>query len=187
MLRHLIAATALSVAMLPAAQVPRQAADLVFTTPQGQKLNLSQFKGKVVVVEVLRTTCTHCQNSSRILARLNAQYGSKGFQPLGVSFDPGADLVSFTRAYGVNFPIGAASQGDVMGFLQHSMMTPNFYFPQMVFIDRKGVVRAQFSGNDPFFGSKEEANVREWIEKLLAEGAPAKAPAPKPAKKKKAS
>jgi hypothetical protein len=67
------------------------------------------------------------------------------------------------------------------------MMTPNFYFPQMVFIDAKGVIRAQFSGNDPFFGSKEEANIREQIEKLLAESAPAKAPAPKPAKKKKAS
>jgi len=40
--------------------------------------------------------------------------------------------------------------------------------PQLVFIDRTGVIRAQYSGVDPFF-SNEEANMRAEVEKLLSE------------------
>jgi hypothetical protein len=54
--------------------------------------------------------------------------------------------------------------------------------PQLVFIDRKGVIRAQYAGNDPFF-KDEERNVRAQIEGLLKEGA-APAGSRKPAKSK---
>lgn len=76
-----------------------------------------------------------------------------------------------------------------MSFLQHSYMAPNFYVPQMVFIDKKGVIRGQYGGTDPFLGQNHEANMRGMIEKLLAEGGgstPAKAPA-KPKSTKKSS
>ena len=39
-------------------------------------------------------------------------------------------------------------------------MSQNFYVPQMVFIDRKGVIRAQYGGTDPFLGDQQEANMR---------------------------
>jgi hypothetical protein len=54
----------------------------------------------------------------------------------------------------------------------------------MVFIDRKGVIRAQYPGSDKFY-ENEEANMRKEIEALLKEpgGAPAK-PAGKKATKK---
>jgi hypothetical protein len=59
--------------------------------------------------------------------------------------------------------------------------------PQLVFIDRKGVIRAQYGGSDPFVASNEEANIRGMVEKLLREGgAPttAKPPAAKGTSKK---
>ena len=65
-------------------------------------------------------------------------------------------------------------------------MAPNFYVPQMVFIDRKGTIRAQYGGAYPFLSSNEEKNIRETVEKLLSEsGGPAKTSSrpSKPAKK----
>jgi hypothetical protein len=42
----------------------------------------------------------------------------------------------------------------------------------MVFIDRAGMIRAQFTGVDStFFGESQEKNIREQAEKLLNEGA----------------
>jgi peroxiredoxin len=170
------------------AQVPRPAPELAIQMPNGQQELLSKYKGKVVVVEFLLTTCPHCQNSSRILSKLKDEFGAKGFQPLGVAINPEADVNDFVRRFNVNFPVGKGTREAAYGFLQHSIMAPSFYVPQMVFIDRQGIIRAQYGGSDAFLASNEEANIRGMIEKLLAEGstAPAKSkakPASKPAKK----
>ena len=44
--------------------------------------------------------------------------------------------------------------------------------PLMMFIDRKGMVRAQYSGLDEkFFDDQQDQHIREAAEKLLAESA----------------
>jgi hypothetical protein len=85
--------------------------------------------------------------------------------------------------------VGIGTRESAMAFLQHSYMAPNFYVPQLVFVDKKGVIRAQYNGTDPFLGANSEANMRGMIEKLMAEpggkgAAPAKAPAKAKAAKK---
>ncbi len=42
------------------------------------------------------------------------------------------------------------------------------YVPQLVFLDRKGVIRAQYPGGDKFY-QDEEKNMRTQIESLLKE------------------
>jgi peroxiredoxin len=158
---------------LPAigAEVPRKAAELGFTATAGKTAQVSDYLGKVVAVEILRPTCPHCQTSAKILSKLQTELGPKGFQAIGIAFPGDGDLPSFVRTYGVNFPVGTADRDSVLGFLQHSVMQQSFYFPQMVFIDRSGTIRAQYSGIDPFLGgAKEEANIRSLLEKLLSEG-----------------
>ena len=51
------------------------------------------------------------------------------------------------------------------------------FVPIMVFIDRKGMIRYQYLGDDPFF-TNQEKNVRDTIEELLKEGVTAKKAAP---------
>jgi len=41
--------------------------------------------------------------------------------------------------------------------------------PQLVFIDRKGEIRAQYAGDDKFFAEDQEKRMREQIEALLKE------------------
>lgn len=47
------------------------------------------------------------------------------------------------------------------------------YVPLTTFIDRRGMIRAQFIGNDPFF-TKQAENIRTLARQLLAEKAPAR-------------
>jgi hypothetical protein len=59
------------------------------------------------------------------------------------------------------------------------------YVPTMVFIDRKGMIRHQYLGTDPFFQNPEKS-IRDTVESLVKEPAEAKK-AGAPAAKKKAS
>jgi peroxiredoxin len=166
----LAAAFFFSAMLLPAAEAGRPAPPLSFTTPDGKTMNVSDFKGKVLAVEIMSTTCPHCQQGALILSKLYRELGAKGFQPLGVAINDDADVSSFIRSFGVNFPVGKGMRDQALAFLQHSMMKP-FYFPQLVFVDRNGVIQAQYGGTDSFLQTNEEANIRNMVEKLLPQGA----------------
>ncbi|MBI3679522.1 MAG: TlpA family protein disulfide reductase [Acidobacteria bacterium] len=150
---------------------PRPAPKLEITLPDGVKLSLSRFAGKVCVVEFLFTTCPHCQQTSMALSRLNKELGPKGFQPVGVAFNEGAMMLApeFVRTYNVNYPLGVASRDTVIQFLGVSSVA-RLMVPQVVFIDRKGVIRAQssVSGTENLH---DEHIMRQQIEQLLSEPA----------------
>lgn len=172
---------------LMGAVIPRQAPEYVINVPgKGQEL-LSSHKGKVVVMEFLMTTCPHCQQSATTLSKLQREYGSK-IQVLGVAINPDPDVAGFTRQYATGFTVGTNTRETAMAFLQHSIMASNFYVPQMVFIDRKGVVRAQYGGTDTFLNAAQEMNIRGMLDRLLAEpgGAKPETVKSKPAVKKAA-
>lgn len=152
------------------AQVPRPAPELIVKVPGGQTESVSSQKGNVVVVAFISTTCPHCQNSARLLSKLNSEYSGKGLRIYMLAINDNADAAAFTRQYGVTFPVGTATRDVAYGYLQHPMMAANFYVPQVVFIDRQGTIRGQYGGSDAFLMTNEEANFRGMIEKLLAEG-----------------
>jgi peroxiredoxin len=172
---------ALLVASLNAAEIPRPAPELVVRQVNGQQLLLSQYRGKVVALEFLYTTCPHCQNCSAVLNRMFKEYQPRGFQVLGVAFNDMATLLvpDYISQLQLTFPVGVGLRDEAVGFLQHPPMEL-LYVPQLVFIDRKGIVRAQYRGTDDFFKNNEEANMRAQIEALLKEPASG----PKAAKKK---
>jgi hypothetical protein len=71
----------------------------------------------------------------------------------------------------------------VDGYLQHPVIL-RLYMPQLVFIDRQGVIQAQYPGEDKFFAEDQEKHIREKIEELLKEAPatrkkPASSAAPK--------
>ena len=184
----LAAAFLCSAAIVIGAEIPRQAPEYVINVPGGGQDLLSKYKGKVVILEFLLTTCPHCQQSATTLSKLQREYGEK-LQVLGVAINPNPDIAGFTRQYATGFPVGSNTRETALAFLQHSIMASNFYVPQVVFIDKKGVIRAQYTGTDAFLGVEHEKNIRGLLDRLVAEpgsikAAPAKAKTPaKPAKK----
>jgi len=178
----------LAATMATPADVPRPAAELSWVASDGQKLQLSQYKGKVVVVEVLSTTCPHCQFTARQLSRLQTEFGPKGVQVLGMAINDDANPAQFVRENNVNFPVGKGTRDTALAFLQHSLMSP-LYFPGVVFIDRNGVIQGQYTGADPFLAeADQERNLRGMIQKLTSSGGAAeKTPAHSKARNRKAS
>ncbi len=156
------------------ADVPRPAPELAVPVPGGQQVLLSQYRGKVVLIEFIQTTCPHCQDASVKIERVYHDLGPRGFQPLAVAINQNADMLipEFVSQLGLTFPVGAGDRDEALAYMQHPIMKP-FYVPQMVLVDRKGVIRAQFDGdaNRDFFLDLEK-NLRAQLEPLLKEPAP---------------
>jgi peroxiredoxin len=155
--------------ILPAkAPVPRPAAEFVCTDQNGKPIALSSYKGKVVVVQFLITTCSHCQAFSQTLTKLQAEFGPKGFQAVGVAFNEAnaAMVKSYVEDHRIGIPVGFAPHDAVIGYLGVSVLDQRLTVPQVVVIDRSGQVRAQTDTA----GTRElvdESYLRGLIGKLL--------------------
>ena len=154
------------------ANAGRKAPELAFTVPgQGQKL-LSQYRGKVVALEFIFTTCPHCQAASKVMSRFQREYGAQGFQAIDVAVNDNADLLveNFAKDYQVAFPVGWMSRDQMISFMGFS----NAYFvvPQLVLIDRKGNIRYQTPPreNEDWDKLMKEDAIKQHIEELLGTG-----------------
>jgi peroxiredoxin len=173
--------TALAAAAV-AADVPRPTPEFNFAYPGGQKDQLSKYRGKVLLVEFLYTTCPHCQHSAQTFSRLQTEYGPKGLQVLGVAFNTMSQMLvsDFVRDHKTNFPVGFADRDPVLNYLNISVME-RYVVPQVVIIDRKGQIRYQTPATGDAKASDEKF-IRSQIETLLKETAPV--PATRPVVKK---
>lgn len=81
-------------------------------------------------------------------------------------------MPEFIRNYAANFPVGFAARESVQEYLQQLPGKPG-YVPEVVFVDRKRVIRAQYTGSDDFFKDQDK-NMRALVETLLKEPATAK-------------
>ncbi|MBC7925326.1 MAG: TlpA family protein disulfide reductase [Bryobacteraceae bacterium] len=184
-MKHFVLAT-LTLAcsfVVSAAQLPRPAGELTWKLPDGKPANLSSYKGKVVVIEILSTTCPHCQDTAGMLAKMQTEFGPKGLQVIGVAVNDDANVPDFASRFAVRFPVGKGDRDAALGFLQQSVMR-SFYYPGLVFVDRNGMIQAQHSGNDAFVQSNEELNIRNQIVKMIGTATPTTTKASNPAKRK---
>jgi thiol-disulfide isomerase/thioredoxin len=152
---------------------PRKAPEFAFSLPgHGQQL-LSHYRGKVVALEFIFTTCPHCQAASKVMSKLQQEYGPRGLQVIDVAVNDNADLLvdGFVRDFQVKFPVGWALRDQAASFM--NFPTAYFVVPQLALIDRKGYIRYQTTPTEtPAWDSlMNEASLRRHIEELLSESA----------------
>jgi peroxiredoxin len=149
---------------------PRKSPELVINYPNGKHDLLSNYRGKVVLLEIMFTTCPHCAHESQLVSKLNKEYAGRGFQPIGLAINPMANMLvgDFVKENGVNFPVGFSEREPALTYLGVNPYE-RWAVPQVVIIDRNGMIRAQ---TPPLSDEKfqNEAWLRQQIEPLLREG-----------------
>ena len=170
-----LAMLSLTAPAVQAINLPRQSPELAINLPGGKQVLVSQYQGKVVVVAFILTWCPHCQKTIGYLAKYQNTYGPRGLQVLASAIEDVAriNLPAFVKQFNPPFPVGYDSQTVAINYLEHPpMLIP--HMPILAFIDRQGVIRAQYEGDDKFFAEdQQEKNLTAKIEELLkAGGAP---------------
>src|SRR5712692_3596800 len=131
--------------LLATGPVPRKAPPFTIVEPSGKQTLLSSFQGKVVVIEFLLTNCPRCLLVAQTITKLHKELGPRGLQPIAIAFDNGISgpkVTDFVRQVGVTYPVGYTSSEKVDIYLGRSGKE-RFRVPQIVVIDRTGVIRAQ--------------------------------------------
>jgi peroxiredoxin len=151
-----------------AGPVPRLAPDFAMNMEDGSKVGLKQYRGKVILMAYVLTTCPHCQRATGSFKKLQTELGPKGFQVLEAAVEDEAKdhLAAFKARFQQNFPVGWSDRPNVAPVLQPDPKKLTL-MPQVVVIDRKGRIQAQFGGDDKIFEGDEVANLRTLIQKYL--------------------
>ena len=154
---------------------PRKAPEFVFNMENGSQLLLSSLRGKVVAIAFMFTTCPHCQAACPVFAAIQKDYAAKGVQFVGDVIDSGAKdgLANFNALYVRGaFPVGWSTQESALEFMKHPDL--HYYVPMMAFVDKKGILRSEYIGDNDFF-KEQDKNIRAELDKIL--GTPAASPA----------
>lgn len=108
----------------------------------GKKIELSDFKGKVVALNFWATWCPPCRKEIPDFIALQNQYGADGLQILGIALDEGgANVVKpFSEKYKITYPILIGDEDIQKDY------GPMNAIPVTILIDRKGIIRGRFVG-----------------------------------------
>ncbi|MEO8369350.1 MAG: TlpA disulfide reductase family protein, partial [Candidatus Solibacter sp.] len=132
-----------------AAVLPRPSPDFGINMGRAEQLRISQYKGKTVVLAFILTYCSHCQKAVQVLSKLQLEYAPRGLQVLASATEDmaAAALPGFLRQFAPPFPVGINTTAEFINYMQHPVML-QLYMPGVVFIDKDGMIRAQYEGRD---------------------------------------
>ncbi len=118
-----------------------QAPDFTVTDFNGQKITLSQYRGKVVLLDFWASWCAPCQAEIPRFIEWQKKYGEEGLQVIGISMDDNEKAArKFVERLKPNYPIAmgnaklAESYGGILGL------------PANLIINRAGRLRSKYVG-----------------------------------------
>jgi cytochrome c biogenesis protein CcmG/thiol:disulfide interchange protein DsbE len=124
--------------------------------PQGRIIRLSDFKGKVRLIDVWASWCGPCRMTIPDLNRLYDRYRGQGLVVVGVSVDSSpAEVVAFARKTPLKYPVGMMNP-EIGTLLGNPDALPTSYL-----VDRTGRLRRRF------IGYVEPATIEREVRKFL--------------------
>jgi peroxiredoxin len=109
---------------------------------QGKSVRLSDYQGKVVLLNFWATWCPPCKQEMPWFVDLQQRYGSQGLQVIGIAMDDGDQktIGSFAQQLGVNYPVllGKESVAEAYGNVQ--------FLPDTFYIGRDGKILRHVQG-----------------------------------------
>lgn len=109
---------------------------------KGNRVQLADYKGKVVILNLWATWCGPCRVEMPGMENLYRRYRSEGLEILAVSLDKGSSdkVQTFVDEYQLSFPVLLDSDGQVES-RYHALTIPTTFV-----IDKKGMVVAEVDG-----------------------------------------
>ncbi len=149
-----------------------------FTLPdlQFKYHDLADYRGRVVVLNIMNVGCSHCTAFSKVLSAAEKKYGPR-LKVLSIVNPP--DNQTAVRGYMIKNRISTTILFDcgqaAASYLKVDAGNPTFDVPHFFVIDRDGVIREDYGYNPLQRSVFEEEGLYRILDKYVAEPPAAKA------------
>ncbi|MCP2519925.1 TlpA family protein disulfide reductase [Candidatus Aminicenantes bacterium AC-335-A11] len=118
------------------------APDFTLQDINGNLVRLSDFRGKIIILNFWATWCPPCRKEIPIFIKLYKKYKDEGLVIIGISLDRGGKevVIPFVKKYGINYPvlIGTSEVEEAYGGIRG--------IPTTFIIDKEGKIRKKHIG-----------------------------------------
>jgi len=155
----LLAVTALS------AQPPRKAPSFTLPDVNRKLYDLTDYRGKVVVLEIMSTNCPHCGAFAKVLEQVQKQYAGQ-VQVLSIVNPPDGPetMRQYTQSHKLSYPL-LFDSGQVA---YTYVLTGQVSLPRVWLIDRAGMIARDVTYGDLTKSFFENRGIFAEIDKVLA-------------------
>lgn len=133
-----------------------RAADFSLNDIDGNRISLSDFKGKVIVLNFFATWCPPCRAEIPDFIRLESEHGAEGLAIIGVSNERVSDVRGFAEMQGINYTLLVDPGQKAFG-----PYGPIRAIPTTFIIDRDFNVNKKYVGARP--GYVFETDIKELL------------------------
>ncbi|GMR03903.1 MAG: TlpA disulfide reductase family protein [Gammaproteobacteria bacterium] len=139
----------------PTSQTAGTLIEFILPDLEGKPHRLSEWGGKVIVLNFWATWCPPCREEIPLFIDLQRKYAGRGLQVIGIAIDKKEDVAAYRAAMGINYPllIGADAGLEIMARYGNSYGS----LPYSVIINPHGEIIAR----------KQGAYTRPELEKLI--------------------
>ncbi|MDX6385979.1 MAG: hypothetical protein QOK48_3552 [Blastocatellia bacterium] len=129
-----------------------------WTLTNNQRAQLTDYKGKVVLLDFYATWCEPCRAETPRLVQLHQQYAAQGLQVIGLNVG-GADdrdqVPAYAKEFGIQYQLAFPDDE-----LADSYLGDNQNIPQAFLFDRNGKLIKRYVGYSDSSGAELERLVR---------------------------
>ena len=119
----------------------KDAPDFTLNTIDGDVLNLSDFQGKIVMIDFWCTWCPPCRTEAPVLSEAYDLYHSENVEFIGIAiWDRNKDVRLFIDTHKITYPNGLDSTGEIA--IDYGVRG----IPEKYFIDKLGRISHKISG-----------------------------------------
>ncbi|MFJ3309039.1 TlpA family protein disulfide reductase [Streptomyces sp. NPDC086549] len=138
--------------------------DLSGKTIDGKSLDIADYKGKVVVVNVWGSWCGPCRAEGKYFAKVSKEYQDKGVQFVGINTRDTSTTpaIAFEKEQGITYPSLYDPTGKLMLRFKKGTLNPQL-IPSTLVIDRDGKIAARA------LEALSEENLLKMLKPALAE------------------
>jgi peroxiredoxin len=174
-------AALLSLSLLQAGKLSgRRAPSFALPDAAARFIDILDYRGKPLLIDIMQTGCPHCQSLSKTLDRVKAKYGTRiGIVAIVNPPDNAQTVAQYVAKNKVQYPVLFDFGTTAANYMQVTPQNPSIDLPHLFLVDANGMIVEDFGWSEANKKYLEGDALFPILDRMLGGAA-----APKPAAKK---